>query len=231
MTAFQEKYQEETVKNEDKPVTVFLADKFGKQESCSYLEVGSGMGRFPLLVRTQFSHFKITCLDINPDLVKETTKEGFKSIHGSILNHKFPPQIFDVVHCAHVIEHFGFPQVAVALDEMLRILKPDGYLIIRTPLMHSGFYINIDHVRPYPPQSILTYFGLQQQQKKSPYKITVIKKWFRREVIQIEYFSKSLFIKILNQSFLALWIKYRWFCARPNGYVLILQKKIHATDN
>ena len=96
---------------------------------------------------------------------------------------------------------------------------------------------NIDHIKPYPPQSIINYFKLQQQQKKGEANFNIEKIWYRTSPKQFENISTwhllygikilrkpiNSFINVINKLFKKLWIRYRWPSTRPNGYVLILK--------
>lgn len=212
----------EMYRNEDAPVLTFLSQKFNSRPF-SYWEVGSGLGRFPRLIKSKFPKAEILCLEINSDLAKITRKNGLKTVVGTITDPKIN-QVFDVVHCSHVIEHFGFPKVAQVLDEMLKRTKIGGFLIIRSPLMHPGFYKDIDHVRPYPPQSIVTYLNLKQQQRTSSFEARQVLRFERREALQIGYFYQFPLMRILNYLLKLSWIKFKKPADRPNGYVLILER-------
>lgn len=52
-----------------------------------------------------------------------------------ITNSKLPPQSFDLILCTEVIEHI--PDSQRALNEMRRLLKPGGVLILSTPQRYS----------------------------------------------------------------------------------------------
>ena len=66
-------------------------------------------------------------LDINPDVKPD--------IVGDITD--MSPEIqgctFDAVYSSHNLEHLYAHEVSLALREFLRVLKPDGYAIIRCP--------------------------------------------------------------------------------------------------
>jgi SAM-dependent methyltransferase len=66
-----------------------------------------------------------------------------------------------------VVEHFGIHQIGRVLDEILRVLKPGGLLILETPNAHNvfvgshDFYLDPTHVRPRPSE--LLRFVLQMK--------------------------------------------------------------------
>lgn len=218
----QNEYFTKSIAEEDQPVLDFLKN-LDPNLKYLYLEVGAGLGRFAQLVKNNLKNIDITCLEINKELSNELKIRGLKSAEGDIRQAPFTNNQFDIIHCSHIIEHFGFPEITQVLDELFRIVKPSGYVIFRSPLMHRGFYNNIDHVRPYPPKTIIMYFDYKQQQKKGCCKIKLIKEWQRREPFEININLRGLFS--INLFFKLLWNKFGWPKGRPNGYVAIFQKQ------
>lgn len=188
-----------------------------------YFEAGSGMGRFPKIVREMFG-FKIICIEINKNLANLTQNNGFKTINGNILQTGFDSNKFNIVHCSHIIEHFKYPEVSHALDEILRITKDGGFVIIRSPLMHPDFYLDIDHVRPYPPDCILNYFKNKQQQRVGKHKIREIKRWHRRSAVKIRILERFRITRFINTMLKLFWIIFKFPVSKKDGYILILQK-------
>lgn len=94
------------------------------------LELGSGLGEFAPMLKTKFS--KITCCDGEPTYVKELEKKGYNTYQFDF-NQKFPfkNNRFDLVITLEVIEHLVEP--ANFIDEIKRILRKKGYLLISTP--------------------------------------------------------------------------------------------------
>lgn len=134
--------------------------------------------------------------------------------------------IFDVVHCSHVIEHLPYPQVIHALDELVRVCKNNGLIIIRSPLwVNHRFYNDIDHFRPYPPQSILNYFSNQQQQKVSRYKVKEVTRWYTKIYYEINpYLCDYKIVKYINLLLQLSWFLFNFPKDRPNNYGIVLRK-------
>lgn len=216
-------FVDKTNKNEDKTVLKFL-ESLCKSKKFKYLEVGSGRGRFPLKITTMFENIDIECFEINQDLAKITSENGLATSIGDAINLPYKSESFDILHCSHVVEHFKYPEITQLLDQLFRVTKQFGYVIIRSPLLHPGFYLDIDHVRPYPPETILNYFKNTQQQKVGQANVKMIKCWYRRENCKI-YNIESAGWKYLINAFLAFsWSLLGIPFSKKNGYVLILQK-------
>lgn len=218
-----EKFINEANNHEDWEVVKFL-NTLEKNKTWQYLEIGSGMGRFPLKIRNIFTNLNIECLEVNPDLVKITSDQGLETIVGDALHLPYSDESFDVIHCSHVIEHFKYPEVTELLDQLTRVVKTTGYIIIRSPLWHSDFYLDIDHVRPYPPETILNYFKNRQQQKVGQGDFKIIKCWYRRQNLKIFNVGSSKTKYFVNALLAFLWTYIRFPFSKKNGYVLILQK-------
>jgi SAM-dependent methyltransferase len=60
------------------------------------------------------------------------------NIDGSLL---FPDNSFDLITCFGALHHI--PNVSFVLSELTRVLKPQGYLLIREPIVSMGNWRNI----------------------------------------------------------------------------------------
>jgi ubiquinone/menaquinone biosynthesis C-methylase UbiE len=226
----EKKYTLKTAQREDRIVLNFIEKNYQfLPENNNFFDVGSGLGRFLEVVRKKFnSKFKLSCLEINPDLVQITRQAGIETTECNILDLHPTDNTFDIVHCSHVIEHFGYPQIIQVLDKLLQIVKSQGYVIIRSPLWHSNFYLDIDHVRPYSPECIIGYFQNLQQQRVGSFKIKEVIRWYRREAVQLEIWMDIKYIKkiikLINLMLKFFWIFIKFPMSKRNGYVFIIQK-------
>ncbi|MBP5502195.1 MAG: methyltransferase domain-containing protein [Bacteroidales bacterium] len=221
--------------NEDLPVLNFINNIYHGQR-ITLLEVGSGECRFVKKLKSLYKNIEITCIEINKDLAKIAEQLGCNVINANILDVKIEKK-YDIVHCSHVIEHFYYPDVTKVLDLLISVVNEQGRLIIRSPLMWDMFYQDIDHIRPYPIESILNYFNCKQQQKQGKARITVDSIWYRtfpkkigsntiyNSTTRTTIFTKFyyLVIRIMNRCYQYLWNRYRWPATKPNGYVAIIK--------
>lgn len=222
MIKVEDKYYRKTRQVEDSFVLDFLQKEFG-ENAYDILEVGSGLGRFALKLKERTCS-RICCVEKNPDLGKITQDMGIYTFVGDLIDIKFEDEAFDVIHCSHVIEHLPYPQIADTLDTFFKILKPNGYMIIRSPLLCDKFYFDLDHIRPYPPQSILSYFSNREQQRKSKNEIKLKEIRYRRQArIPFPYAIDGYRI-LMNRVMMFLWTAIRFPQSTPNGYTLILKK-------
>lgn len=198
-----------------------------KGETFEFVDVGSGLCDFSNYIKNEFENVRINCIDINEDLVKLAIKFGHNAKKGEITKLPYDDNTFDVVHCSHVVEHLPYPQIIYAIDELIRICKKGGLIIIRTPLWaNHRFYNDIDHVRPYPPNSIINYFTNQQQQKVSNYSIAEENRWYTRIYYEINpaRFDYKI-IKYINILLKLSWLVLSFPTDRPNNYGIVFRKR------
>ncbi len=77
-------------------------------------------------------------VDFLPEQLSIAREHGVETLEADLnsdLPLPFPAQFFDVILCSEVIEHLFSPDDL--LDEMARLLKPDGYIILTTPNLAS----------------------------------------------------------------------------------------------
>jgi SAM-dependent methyltransferase len=98
------------------------------------LDVGCGDGVFLLDVRD--AGWDVSGLDISPTAVRNARRLGLNVDLGSVEDHPLEPGGYDVVRMWSVLEHV--PRSDIALDAVLRLLKPGGWLILQVPDV-SGF--------------------------------------------------------------------------------------------
>ena len=211
-------------KREDHFVLNFLSTLNDKGKT--YIEIGAGLGRFLKLVKEKY-HFDISAVEINNVLADSIEQIGIETYNINFLDNKFPDNHFDIIHCSHVIEHIPYPEIVSFLDELSRITKPNGFVIIRSPLLSAEFFTSIDHIRPYPPKAILDYFSNPQQQKTSNYSISLVKNKLRRAPYQIAPYSYSSFFRGVNLLFKLSWSICKFPFSAPDGYTAIFQKNIN----
>ena len=101
------------------------------KENDQVLDVGCGNGRFFELLAKKNIHYQ--GLDFSERLIEIARQKypGQKFQVDSILNLPYADQTFDVVVCAATLHHIPSKDFRLkAMQEMSRILKPDGYLLM-----------------------------------------------------------------------------------------------------
>lgn len=189
--------------------------------ACSYLkshnpilDVGCGEGRFISL-----DPQSIIGIDWNPTSVESCERRGYNVIRGDIRALPFDDGYICGIHCSHVLEHFFPSDVHKTLKEFNRVLRKDGILVIRGPLLWTGFYSDLTHVRPYNPYAIINYLTPSGQRT-------------------LEHIAKSYEVLHLRWRYRPLWVGVRYLGTigqslnrwgfpwlQKNGYMLVMRKK------
>lgn len=96
------------------------------------LDVGCGEGDVSLALANLTSS-RVVGVDISAVVVDHCNQRGLEAHRVSIGDEPlpFPDSTFDLVYMAEVLEHLHHPDAAV--DEIARVLRPDGHLLVTTP--------------------------------------------------------------------------------------------------
>jgi SAM-dependent methyltransferase len=117
-------------------------------DSPARLEVGPGLRPRLPLERTQF-------LDLSATAVAKLRSAGGLAQVGTAAALPFVDGAFDLVCALDVVEHTEDDEVA--MDELARVLKPGGHLLLSVPLHPSGwtsFDDFVGHGRRYVPEEL-----------------------------------------------------------------------------
>lgn len=115
-------------KDPDKLFGLEWIDKKGK-----VLDVGCGGGQYLSSVKEK--GWETYGVDTSKLAIENATKLGAKTFLGQLKDAKFEDNTFDVVTIREALEHVHNPTEVV--NEMYRILKPEGHLIILVPNVSS----------------------------------------------------------------------------------------------
>jgi SAM-dependent methyltransferase len=77
--------------------------------------------------------------DANPDIVATITD----------MRTQVPTASFDAVWCSHALEHLYAHEVPSAITEFRRILRPDGFLLVRSPDLEAAASLIVEHGTDY----------------------------------------------------------------------------------
>lgn len=145
------------------------------------LDVGSGFGRkMRLLQRLGFS--QVEGVEMNPAQVERARRDGLPVHQAEEFLRAGAPGSHDLLVMAHVIEHFSFDSLLEFMDAYLDRLRPGGWLLVVSPLLHKDFFLDLDHVKPYYPHGFKDFFGMGDEQVRtySRHRLKLVDIRFRR---------------------------------------------------
>jgi len=109
------------------------------------LDVGSGSTTLPFELAGK--GYKVWAFDLKTQYRKGLRHERLTFVEGDIRQTNFPRAFFDIVTAVSSIEHIGFDGDSInpqgdkkALQELARILKPGGKLLMTVPFGRRGIY-------------------------------------------------------------------------------------------
>jgi SAM-dependent methyltransferase len=171
-------------------------------DTLKILDIGCGYGRNLKLMQER--SFQAFGTDINSESIKYLKEMGLNVLTADEVHQSKYHGYFDVLLFSHIIEHFPPEKLVVFINDFVKLLRPNGYIIIFTPLMTSTFYDDIDHIKPYTPNAIMNFFGKGniQVRFKNHFEVELIELFYRKTAFSFPYIQHGdLFKSYLNRLF------------------------------
>lgn len=99
----------------------------GNLDGKRILDAGCGKGRYSKLLKRLYPAAEITASDVSKEMLKQVPP-GITTVQSGILSTPFADGTFDLVLCIEALEHAV--HIVPAIRELVRVLAPDGQLII-----------------------------------------------------------------------------------------------------
>lgn len=118
------------------------------------LDIGCGDGGNTVVLKEACGADEVHGIDISPEVMEVAKEKGIDAVCLDINKDDFPFEndYFDVVYCGEIIEHLLDPDHL--LDEVYRILKPQGSCLITTPNLGS-WHCRLHLLMGYQPYFVL----------------------------------------------------------------------------
>lgn len=139
-----------------------LPDHGAENARVQVLDLGCGRGEWLELIQAE--GYAGRGIDCNRIMVEECRRRGLDALQEDLFGYleSLPADQIDAITSFHVVEHLPLADLIRMLDESLRVLKPNGLLILETPNPENlmvgacNFYYDPTHRNPLPPP-ILKY--------------------------------------------------------------------------
>ena len=112
-----------------------IANFFPGERSCDIVDLGCGSGAL-LLSLQEAGYLNVVGVERSPDQVEFARQLGVRSVlSGDLIPYlrNIADEKFDVVIAFDVIEHFCKDEVLEIMDQICRVLRPGGRLIMHVP--------------------------------------------------------------------------------------------------
>ncbi len=91
------------------------------------LDAGCGKGRYAALIKQYSPDAEIHAVDVSDEMLKHVPS-NIVTRKASIQDLPYTDESFDLIYCIEALEHVPNPEAAI--DEMVRVLRPGGRLVI-----------------------------------------------------------------------------------------------------
>lgn len=174
------------------------------------LDLGIGQGYLEQKMKKQGRDDLIYGIDISPTSIKRAVKSFMGDFRvGDVLkiDRYYSKKYFDIIVAIELIEHIYPKDIFTFYRKVHRLLKPQGLLIISTPLNEGLRNMTInpsEHVREYTPEILSLEFSLSGF-----------------EIVN-KYFFYAFKTKYLLKKFISKLFKDKW---KPNNIIIVARKK------
>ncbi len=113
-------------------------------EARSVLDVGCNIGAFLSHIRQVFPAISLAGVEVNQSALEVASADLPEADlhHAGAESLPFPDEGFDCVTCIEVLEHIPAELRRASIEEMRRVLRPGGRLVLRTP--RAGLFAFLD---------------------------------------------------------------------------------------
>lgn len=148
-------------------IATALLERVAVRAGQTYLDVGCGSGGATRYVAEQL-HLIATGVDIGSEEINEAQDNsgGESNVKFQIANAEHLPfenSSFDFIFCCKALHHI--PAWQVAIQEMIRVLKPQGYLLVSDLLLPYCWTFIKDRMKgslgPFPNKSYIQAAAIQ----------------------------------------------------------------------
>jgi len=138
------------------------------------LDVGCGSGFSTVLISEEFTPSRLVAFDYMPEQIEIAKKRNLNAefFVGDATNINIPSETFDAVFVMGVLHHI--PEWKIVLQEIHRVLKEDGFLLVEEP---TNFLLSVANVLGFehPKEAKSFCKSLKKSIEQSGFKILLQK--------------------------------------------------------
>lgn len=179
--------------NIDRKYLITFLNKYANKKD-KILDIGCGIGENMTMIK-QAGFNNVIGVDISIDMVNESRSKGHNAYDVNMLNDLYLKDI-DILLFSHVLEHINYPEIVQIMESYFSMCKKDAKVIIVMPVLSDIFFNDVDHIKPYYPNGLMTLFSNKKvsRQYQSDFNLQILDIDFRKEIL-VSYNLKSNLIK------------------------------------
>jgi len=212
-------------KYDEKYLLDFFEKYIGKDKRI--LDVGCGVGDNIMRLKKR-GYDNVVGVDISSEMIVSAKSRGCEKV---FLVDDLDDRDYDVLLFSHVLEHVPYHNIQEFLEFYFSLAKKEALVVILMPVLYDAFYNDIDHIKPYYPDGLMTLFSnsVVSRQYSSKYRLKLVDIRFRRVPLfpynlRLRYrsdFIAKVFRFILYRVAVILRAATFGLLAKPTGYVAI----------
>jgi SAM-dependent methyltransferase len=150
----------EVIRARVEPYLAMMGEVGAGTAEAPVIDIGCGRGEWLEALRD--NGFIGRGIDMNRVFVDACRRLGLEVIQGDAIDslRAMHDGSVGAVTAIHVVEHLPFEHVITLLDEVRRVLRPGGLILLETPnpenlsVAHHLFYLDPTHRNPLPPEAL-----------------------------------------------------------------------------
>jgi ubiquinone/menaquinone biosynthesis C-methylase UbiE len=161
------------IRRQEYNFTINTIEKYANNKSLDILDIGCGITPLPNYLSKKYHN--VSAIDPIKENIDFLIKNNINNLYGSTVNYfhqygenlEFEDNSFDVVYMLSVLEHIPSGNDKIVLNQALRVLKPNGILIITTDVQQNTNKYTRDYQEAFDVNTIKIIFDFIENYSKT----------------------------------------------------------------